>query len=126
MKQTSFTLRARLLSFRFAANGIRKFCRQEHNARIHLVATIAVIAGAFYYHVTGIELIALLLVTGLVWFAEIMNTAIEHLVDLLSPDFDPKAGLIKDLSSAAVLVLSVVALLTGFIVFIPKLTGYAG
>ncbi|MBO9658929.1 MAG: diacylglycerol kinase family protein, partial [Chitinophagaceae bacterium] len=68
-----------------------------------------------------IELIALVIVTGLVWAAEIMNTAVEHLVDFVSPGFHQKAGLIKDLSAGAVLVLSVTALITGLIIFIPKI-----
>ncbi len=121
MKQTSLTLRSRLSSFRFAAKGISRFFREEANARIHLAATITVTAGVIWFHVTGIELIALVIVTGLVWAAEIMNTAIEHMVDFVSPEFHPKAGLIKDLSAGAVLVLSVTALITGLIIFIPKI-----
>lgn len=121
MKQNSLTLKARLASFRFAFNGIRRFFREEANARIHLAATAGVVFGIFYFQVTGAELIALLIVTGLVWAAEIMNTAIEHLVDFISPGFHPKAGLIKDLAAGAVLVLSVTAFITGLIIFIPKI-----
>ncbi len=112
-------------SFRFAAKGIFSFFREEANARIHLAATIAVIAGIIWFRITGAELIALVIVTGLVWAAEIMNTAIEHLVDLVSPCFHPKAGLIKDLSAGAVLVLSISALITGLIIFIPKILHHA-
>lgn len=125
MKSSPFTLRSRLLSFRFAAKGICTFFRQEHNARIHLAATVTLITGIVYFHISGLELVALLIVAGLVWAAEIMNTAVEQLVDWVSPGFHPKAGLIKDLASAAVLVLSVVALITGLIIFIPKITGHA-
>jgi diacylglycerol kinase (ATP) len=124
MKQQSLTLRSSFNSFRFAANGILRFFRDEANARIHLAATVAVVFGIFYFHITGMELIALLIVTGLVWAAEIMNTAIEHLVDLVSPEFHPKAGLIKDLAAGAVLVLSVTALITGLIIFLPKIFSY--
>jgi len=119
------TIRSRLLSFRFAAKGIGSFFKQEPNARIHLAATAAVAIGICYYHITGMELIALLIVTGLVWAAEIMNTAIEHLVDFVSPGFHAKAGLIKDLAAGAVLVLSVTALVTGLIIFIPKIFYHA-
>lgn len=125
MKQNSLTLRSRLLSFRFAAKGIARFFKEEANARIHLAATVAVVAGICYYHITGMELIALLIVTGLVWAAEIMNTAIEHLVDFISPGYHPKAGLIKDLAAGAVLVLSVTALITGLVIFIPKILDHA-
>jgi diacylglycerol kinase len=86
---------------------------------------VVVVAGIFYYHITGMELIALTIVTSLVWAAEIMNTAIEHLVDLVSPGFHPGAGLIKDLAAAAVLVLSLAALITGLVIFIPKIFNHA-
>ena len=110
-----------MLSFRYAAKGIGRFFREEANARIHLAATAAVIIGIFYFHITGAELFALLIVTGMVWAAEIMNTAIENLVDLVSPGFNPKAGLIKDLAAGAVLVTSITALITGLIIFLPKI-----
>ncbi|MET0463723.1 MAG: diacylglycerol kinase family protein [Chitinophagaceae bacterium] len=125
MKQTSLTLRSRISSVSFAAKGISRFFHEEANAKIHLVATAVVIAGIIWFRITGAELIALVVVTGLVWAAEIMNTAIEHLVDLVSPGFHPKAGLIKDLSAGAVLVLSITALITGLIIFIPKIIHHA-
>ncbi|MCG2617877.1 diacylglycerol kinase family protein [Terrimonas sp. NA20] len=125
MKQTSLTLRSRMSSFRFAAKGICRFFHEEANAKIHLAATVVVIAGIIWFRITGAELIALVIVTGLVWAAEIMNTAVEHLVDLVSPGFHPKAGLIKDLSAGAVLVLSITALITGLFIFIPKIIHYA-
>ena len=121
MKQDSLTLKSRMLSFRYAFNGIGRFFREEPNARIHLAATAGVAVGIFYFHITGTELLALLIVTGAVWAAEIMNTAIEHLVDFVSPGFHPKAGLIKDLAAGAVLVTSITALSTGFIIFLPKI-----
>jgi diacylglycerol kinase len=121
MKQDSLTIKSRLLSFRYAAKGIGQFFRNEVNARIHLAATVCVAIGIFYFHITGAELIALLIVTGMVWAAEIMNTAIEQLVDFISPGFHPKAGLIKDLASGAVLVLSITALITGLLIFLPKI-----
>jgi diacylglycerol kinase (ATP) len=125
MKQTSLTFRSRLASFRFAFNGIGRFFREEANARIHLAATITVIAGIIWFDISGTELIALVIVTGLVWAAEIMNTAVEQLVDFVSPGFHNKAGLIKDLSAGAVLILSITALATGLIIFIPKIFHHA-
>jgi diacylglycerol kinase len=121
MKQGSLTIKSRVLSFRYAFKGVSRFFREEPNTRIHLAATAGVAAGIFYFHIAGAELLALLIVTGAVWAAEIMNTAIEHLVDFVSPGFHPKAGLIKDLAAGAVLVVSITALITGLIIFLPKI-----
>jgi diacylglycerol kinase len=62
-----------------------------------------------------------LLAIALVWTTEAINTAIEKIVDFISPDFHPKAGEIKDLAAGAVLIASLFALITGLIIFVPKL-----
>jgi diacylglycerol kinase len=58
---------------------------------------------------------------ALVFIAELFNTTIETLVDLVSPEFNPKAGLIKDISAAAVLIAALMALITGIIILLPKI-----
>jgi len=60
-------------------------------------------------------------VIGGVFVAELFNSAIESLVDLISPDFNKKAGMIKDMAAGAVLISAVTALVAGLIIFIPKL-----
>ena len=121
MKGETFSLSARLNSFRFAIKGVITFFQQEHNAWIHLVATLAVLLGSVYFSITGFELIALIIVTGLVWIAEMFNTVIEHIMDLISPEYHQKVAFIKDLSAAAVLVSAILAAVTGLIVFLPKI-----
>lgn len=121
MKRETFSLSARLNSFRFAIKGVITFFQQEHNAWIHLVATLAVLLGSVYFSITGFELIALIIVTGLVWIAEMFNTVIEHIMDLISPEYHQKVAFIKDLSAAAVLVSAILAAVTGLIVFLPKI-----
>jgi diacylglycerol kinase (ATP) len=121
MKAKEFSFRARTDSFRFAINGIKGFFRQEHNARIHLVATVAVFIAAWWLRLSGTEIILLVIVTGFVWLAEIFNTAIERVMDFISPQHQPEVKLIKDLAAAAVLVAALIALITGAIIFIPKL-----
>jgi diacylglycerol kinase len=59
----------------------------------------------------------LLLVIGMVWTAEIFNSAFERLVDMVSPDFNPKAGIIKDMAAGAVLVSAIVAVIVGVLIF---------
>jgi diacylglycerol kinase (ATP) len=121
MKTNQFSFRKRAGSFRFAFNGVRSFLREEHNARIHLVATVTVFTGAWWLRLPVGEIILLIIVTGFVWAAEIFNTAIENIMDFISTERHPAIKLIKDLSSAAVLVAAFTALMTGLLIFIPKL-----
>lgn len=116
-----FSYRSRLLSFRYALNGLLKFFQQEHNAWIHLAATVVVFILALYFHVQGGELIALVVVAGMVWVAETFNTVIERIMDMVSPEQHPAVEFIKDLSAGAVLLSALTATVTGAIVFIPKI-----
>lgn len=109
------------MSFRFAFYGARQFFREEHNARIHLVITAMVFAAAWLLELSSREIILLVIVTGFVWVAEIFNTAIERMMDFISPHRHPQVKLIKDLAAAAVLVAACSAVVTGCLLFIPKL-----
>ncbi|MBL7739210.1 MAG: diacylglycerol kinase family protein [Chitinophagaceae bacterium] len=121
MRTKEFSLKARIRSFRFAFDGARQFFRQEHNAWIHLAATILVFGASWYYQLSYSEFVLLLIVTGFVWTAEIFNTAIEKLADFLYPQKHESVKYVKDLAAAAVLVAAVIALVTGAIIFIPKI-----
>ena len=68
--------------------------------------------------------VAIIIVIGLVISAEIFNTSIEELVNLVSPQKNEKAGIIKDLAAAAVLILAITALITGLIIFLPKIISF--
>ncbi len=116
-----FSFRARANSIRYACDGIYNFFAQEHNTWIHLVATVMVFVAAFCLRVSTNEIIALVIVTGFVWVAEIFNTVIERIMDFISPGYHPKVKLVKDLAAAAVLTASFIAVITGAIVFIPKI-----
>jgi diacylglycerol kinase (ATP) len=91
----------------------------QHNARIHLVATILVIAAAFYFGLAAAEWILLLIVVGIVWAAEAINTALELIIDMVSPQKHPLAGRAKDVAAAAVLITAIIAALVGVILFAP-------
>ncbi len=119
-KNKSFSLRARGKSFKYAIDGIGKFFRSEHNALLHFIGTIAVIILAIVTCASKLEIIALTLVIGFVWTAELFNTAIEKIMDFISAEQHPEIKFIKDISAAAVLVAAIVAFITGCIVFIPK------
>lgn len=122
MDREKFSLRSRIRSFQYAIAGLRRFVNREHNARIHLVATILVIIVARVLEVTGTEAAILAVVTGMVWVAEILNTCIERLADHISKERHPEIGIIKDLAAGAVLVAAIVAVIAGLFIFIPKLS----
>lgn len=116
-----FSLRARGSSFNYAFEGVVAFFRQEHNARIHLAATLIVVILSILLPVSKLEIAVLAIAVAFVWTAEIFNTAIEKAMDLISTVKDSRIKVIKDLAAAAVLIAAIAALLTGCIIFIPKL-----
>src|SRR5687767_14840910 len=117
----AFSIRYRLKSFTYAWDGICAFFRAEHNALLHLIATLVIITLVCVVPLSKIEIILLVIVTGGVWVAELFNTALERMMDFISTERHPVIKQIKDLSAAAVLVMALVAFITGCIVFIPKL-----
>jgi len=121
MQQERFSVRSRLISFTHAFRGIRQFVWHEHNARIHLAATICVIIAAVALKIKGVEAAILAIVTGFVWVAEIVNTAIEHLANHITKERHPEIKIIKDLAAGAVLVAAIIAVIAGLFIFIPKI-----
>ena len=117
----SFSIKRRITSVRIAIHGIVLFFRQEHNAWIHLLATISAIILGIVLQCSKSEFMMITLVIGFVWAAEIFNTAIEKFADITSKEYNPKIKFIKDVSAAAVLVAAITALVTGGIIFIPKI-----
>ena len=105
-----------LKSFSFALNGIKISLRQR-NMKIHVACALLVIALGFYFKITTTDWCILLLCIGVVIALEIINTAIEHVVDLVSPNYNEIAGKVKDLAAGAVLVFSIIALAVGVLVF---------
>ncbi|MCK6617525.1 MAG: diacylglycerol kinase family protein [Cyclobacteriaceae bacterium] len=106
-----------LKSFRFAWNGLMDALRSQFNLRMHTVALLVVVVAGLYWQITVVEWCILLLAATVVIVAELINTAIEELVDFVSPEVQPKAGRIKVIAAAAVLVASFFAAAIGFIIF---------
>ncbi|SFF23077.1 diacylglycerol kinase family protein [Thermoflexibacter ruber] len=104
-------------SFIFAWRGIRITVKEENNMKVHAVAAVLVVGVAFFFQISMTDWAILLLVIGMVWTAEIFNSAFERLVDMVSPDFNPKAGIIKDMAAGAVLVSAIVAVVVGVLIF---------
>ena len=101
----------------FAMRGLLAAARGERNFRFHLCAFAAVVALAFLLRLTALEWIAVLVCSAVVLGAELFNTAIETVVDLVSPDFNELAGKAKDISAAAVWVFALFAAAIGIVVF---------
>ncbi|MEJ7769470.1 MAG: diacylglycerol kinase family protein [Chitinophagaceae bacterium] len=120
MESDKFSLRERIKSFVFAFAGFNYFFRHEHNARIHAGAALVVLIIAFLMKLSAMEMISLIIVIGMVWIAEMFNTAIEKIMNHLSPASHPDVKLIKDIAAAGVLVAACVAVITGLIIFIPR------
>jgi len=115
------SLQKRISSFRYAINGLKVLFQTQPNARIHLAAAgLAVFAG-FYFQLGGTEWLALTFCIAMVLSLEAMNTAIEYLTDLVSPEFHPLAGKAKDVAATSVMLASIGAVVVGGIIFLPRL-----
>ena len=103
-------------SFGFSLKGI-KISLLQRNFKIQLFMAFLAIVLGFVFKITSTEWCIILPCCGLVLSLEMLNTAIEHLVDLVSPDFNEKAGLIKDVSAGAVLVAAILSAITGIVIY---------
>ncbi len=119
MKQTS-TSPTRLASFGHALRGIRVLFKSQVNARLHLLAATLVIALGWGLQVSATEWLGLVMAMAAVFTAEALNTALELVVDLVSPEWNALARDAKDVAAGAVLLASIGALVVGGLVFLPK------
>lgn len=114
-----FSVAARLKSFRYAFAGFAFMLRTQHNAWLHLIATVIVVALGFALEVSADAWRWLVVSIALVWVAEAMNTAFEHLCDVVSPDFHVSVQRSKDIAAAAVLVCVIAAAILGALTLWP-------
>src|SRR2546425_4974292 len=96
------------------------FMFSELSIRFLAAGTLATLAAGAYFSISALEWCAALLALSLIWAAEGMNTALERLTDLVSPDFHPLAGMAKDIAAGAVLLAAIGAVVLGFIIFGPR------
>lgn len=107
-------------SFGFAIKGIRLVFASEANIQIHLVVSALVIICGFIFNISTTEWLLCLLCMGVVMGLEMMNTAIEKFVDLVSPEKNPLAGKVKDIAAGAVLIAVMYSVIIGLVIFVPK------
>lgn len=113
-------------AFGYAAQGIVYALLTQRNMKIHAAAAVAVIAAAALLHVSWERWVALLFAIALVMALELVNTALESVVDLASPELHPLAKAAKDTAAGAVLLAAVFAAITGVIVFYHPVVGLLG
>jgi undecaprenol kinase len=109
----------RILSFKYASQGIFNALKEEPNMKFHFLAAIVVILLGIYFRINTVSWLAVILAIGLVLTLELTNTAIEEIVDSFTSEVHPGAKKAKDVASGAVLVGAVTAVVVGLIVFLP-------
>lgn len=113
-------VRRRAASFGYAFRGVWAALRTEIHLRFHALATVVVLGLGFYFRLSRLEWALVALAVGLVGSLELVNTAVEAVVNLVSPDYHPLAGRAKDVAAGAVLVGALAALAVGLLVFGPR------
>ena len=108
-------------SFSFAANGVKRAFREEPNFKIHTVIAAVVVILAAFLGFSAVEWVVLILTIFLVAASEMVNTAVEDTLNLVSPELNEKVGAIKDLMAAIVLLAAIAAVAVGALLFLPKI-----
>lgn len=109
------------IGFSFAWNGLKELIRTEMNFRIQTIIFLIVLLIGILLQLTNMEWVIICLVSGIVLICEVLNTVVEKLVDYIKPEMHPTAKVIKDMSAAAVLIASIVAIVVGLFIFLPKI-----
>lgn len=104
-------------SFWYAIRGLQASFREQRNLKVQITVAVMTVGAGFYFRITSVEWCLLLLTAALVISLEMVNTAIESLVDLVTRECKPEAGKIKDIAAGAVLFASIIAVVVGVIIF---------
>ena len=120
-KDKKFSLVKRAKSFSHAGRGVKIYFKTTHNAWLHAIIFVLVIALGLYFQISRIEWMFLFLTSGFVFVSEAFNSAIEIDIDLTSPEYHPYARDTKDIAAGAVLISAITALIVGLFIFLPHL-----
>lgn len=107
-------------SFGYAFSGISYALKTQLNFKIHLATFVLTVIAGYWVKLSSTEWLFILLFSGMVLITELFNTAIEVLTDLVSPNYHSKAKAVKDVAAAGVLVAAISSIISGLIIFIPK------
>jgi len=108
-------------SFKNAFYGLFSLLKTENNAKIHLIATITVLLISSFLPLSVFEWIFMMLVIFLVWIAELFNTSLEYLFNLVEPNTNPVVKMGKDMSAAAVLITALFSVIVGVLILVPAI-----
>ena len=111
-------------SFKYAFTGIATSFKTEQNMKIHIFVMILVIIAGIVFKVSLLDWVILVIMFGLVISAELFNTALETIVDMITEEKNEKAKIAKDVAAGAVLVLAIGSVIVGLIIFIPKILNF--
>jgi diacylglycerol kinase (ATP) len=120
-EHSRFNIGRRALSFVYAFRGVGVMLASQHNAWIHAVATIVVLAAGFAFGLSAMEWCWIVLSVMAVWTAEALNTAFEFLADAAQPDFHPLVKRAKDVAAGAVLISAIGSIVIALLVFGPRI-----
>ncbi len=112
-----FSVLSRIQSMRYAFNGLKILWCEQHNARVHLFSTIAVVLLGLLLKLAALQWVMLLQLIAIVWIAEALNSAVEYLCDRVTTEQDPLIAKAKDVAAAGVLVAAAIAAVGGIILF---------
>lgn len=121
MKSGKFSAKSRTDSFKFAFNGLKSLFKNEHNARIHIIAGIVALTTGLILKIDILEWCLLLIVIGIVFITELLNTSLEALSDIVDPEWNEKIRHAKDYAAGAVLISAILSVIAGILIFLPKL-----
>ena len=107
-------------SFKFAAEGIKAALISEQNVRFHFLSAFIVVIAAFFTGLSYVEWLLIILSVGGMIALEMINSALERVVDLVTGEFHPLAKQAKDIAAGAVLVFAAASAIIGLLIFIPK------
>jgi diacylglycerol kinase (ATP) len=121
MSRNKFSIKSRLGSFKFAFRGLVILIKNEHNARIHLFAAFVAITAGIFLRINTLEWAFIIIVIGLVFLTELINSSLESLSDLVKPEPNESIRNAKDYAAAAVLISAIISLAAGALIFIPRI-----
>jgi undecaprenol kinase len=107
-------------SFSYALTGIKIALSAERNMRIHFIVSLLIIGCSLFFSISKLEWLFVIVAIGGIFSLELMNTAIERVVDLVTKEYHPLAKQAKDLAAGAVFIYAVTAVVIGVIIFMPK------
>ena len=121
MNSNKFSLKSRFGSFKFAFHGLWLLLKNEHNSRIHFLEAIGAIAMGLILKINPFEWSLIIIVIGIVFLTELLNTSLETLADFIDPEWNERIRKAKDYAAAAVLISAIISVVVGGLIFIPKI-----